>query len=99
MGQRRGTMIAYMTLLKMAENLWLVPIGAKRGAECASLLLAVHSLSIAKTHVVPPCGIVTGYFAVPGKTTGDLGAAVGPRDVVSRPTTGGYPSTTAPVGK
>ena len=31
-------------------------IGVKRGAECVSLLLPVHSLSTAKTPAVPPRG-------------------------------------------
>ncbi|KAL6459478.1 hypothetical protein MHYP_G00329500 [Metynnis hypsauchen] len=63
------------------------------------LPLASPSRGSKHLHSQDSCGassrphMVTGYFTVPGKTAGDLGAAVGPRDAVCRPTSCGHALT------
>lgn len=66
-----------------------------RGEKRSRVRKSPHA-STQPLHCQHPCGaslwphMVTWYFAVPSNTARDLGAAVGPRDAVCKPTTHGY---------
>ncbi|KAL6463692.1 hypothetical protein MHYP_G00280830 [Metynnis hypsauchen] len=89
-------MHAHITLRKQSE---LLPLASPSRGEKRSRVRKSPPASTKPLHSQDSCGassrphMVTGYFAVPGKTTGDLGAAVGPRDAVCRPTSCGHALT------